>query len=280
MLKTPIHLIEQVVFSSEDSHFKEYSIRDADWQDQNGLLLYISIKGRNWLIINSEWIPSPINDDNPFVRWIDQDRIVLVQRRSGRFERNIFILNLTGEIMSSFHAGDAIEDIVVGPEGIWISYYYGGFRRGLPSEKLVLFGWDGLQIFKYETDLPEKPDILEILALVKGDESAIWLVPLLKPLVKIVPESKSIAIYDEPDLLNKGAFAVSIRSDFVYFVLEDTKWAYACRIGEELAQPVGKIKGVSRGLAPSESYNFIASSGTWGEVKLYRIQNKEEYFLV
>lgn len=279
MIKTPILLIEQVVFSSEDSRFKEYSICDADWRDQTGLVLYITIKGRNWLIINSEWIPSPITDANPFVRWIDQERIVLVQRRSGRFEKNIFILNLAGEITSSFHAGDAIEDIVVGPEGIWLSYYYGGFRTGLPSEKLVLFGLDGLPIFKYETDLPDKPDILEILALVKGEDSTIWLVPLLKPLVEIVPESKSITIHENPDLLNKGTFAVSVRGDFVYFVLEDTKWAYACRIDEETAQPIGKIKGTSRGLAPTESYNFIASSDTWGEVKLYRIQNKEEYFL-
>lgn len=91
MLKTPIQLIEQVVFTSGDSRFKEYSIRDADWQDQNGLVLYLSIKGRNWIVINSEWIPSPITDSNPFIRWIDQDRIVLVQRRSGRFERNIFV---------------------------------------------------------------------------------------------------------------------------------------------------------------------------------------------
>ncbi|WP_033543681.1 hypothetical protein [Planococcus sp. CAU13] len=280
MLKTPIHLTEHIVFTNEDSRFKEYSIRDADWQDQNGLALAISIKGRSWIVINSEWIPSPIKDDSPFIRWIDQDRILLVQRRSGRFEKNVFILNLSGEITGSFHAGDAIEDVVAGPEGIWISYYYGGFRKGLPNEKLVLFGMNGLPIFRYESDLPEKPDILEILTLVKGKESAIWLVPLLKPLVEIVPEETSLALYEHPNLLKSGTSAVCIRGDFVYFVLEDTKWCYACRIGEETAQPIGKIKGESRGLAPTESYHFIAFSNVWGEVRLFHIDNKEENFLV
>lgn len=194
--------------------------------------------------------------------------------------KNLFILNLAGEITGSFHAGDAIEDVVAGPEGIWISYYYGGFRTGLPGEKLVLFDLKGLPIFKYESDLQEKPDIVEILAMVKGNESAIWLVPLLKPLVEINTEALSLAVYENPNLLKSGTSAVCIRGDFVYFVLEDTKWCYACRIGEETAQPIGKIKGESRGLAPNESYHFIACSNTWGEVKVCRIDNKEEYFLV
>lgn len=280
MLKTPIHLTEQIVFSNEDSRFKEYSIRDADWLDESGLVLYLSIKGRNWLVVNSEWIPSPITDSQPFVRWIDQERILLVQRRSGRFERNVFILNGAGEITSSFYAGDAIESVVVGADGIWLSYYYGGFRKGLPSEKLVLFGWNGLPIFRYESDLPDKPDIAEILALVKGEQSAIWLLPLRGPLVKIIPETNALTVYENPKLLKAGVFSVCLRGDFVYFVLEDTKWCYACRVGEGVAQPIGKIKGKSRGLAPGGAYHFITASSTWGEVKLCRIDNKEEYFLV
>ena len=62
-------------------------------------------------------------------------------------------------------------------------------------------------------------------------------------------------------------------------MLEDTEWAYACRIGEEVAQPIGKVEGQSRGLGPMESYNFIAFPRGGREVKLYRIENKEEYFL-
>lgn len=279
MLKTPIHLTEQVVFSHEDSRFKEYSIRDADWQDGNGLAVAISVKGQSWIVINGEWIPSPIRDDSPFIRWIDQDRILLVQRRSGRFEKNVFMLDPAGEVIASFHVGDAIEDVAVGPEGIWISYYYGDFRKGLPSEKLVLFDLNRLPVFKYETDLEDKPDIVEILALVKGKESAIWLVPLLKPLVEILPEARSLTVHENPQLLKSGTSALCVRGDFVYFVLEDTKWCYACRIDEETAQPIGKIKGTSRGLAPSESYHFISWSNTWGEVRLCRIDNKEEDFL-
>lgn len=280
MLKTPIHLNEQIVFSNEDSRFKEYSIRDADWQDQNGLVCAISVKGRSWIVINSEWIPSPIIDDSPFIRWIDPERILLVQHRSVRFEKNVFILNPAGEITASFHAGDAIKDVVAGPGGIWISYYYGGFRKGLPGEKLVLFNLEGLPLFKYETDLEEKPDIVEILAMAKGDEAALWLVPLMKPLAEINAETRSLALYTNPSLLKSGTSAVCVRGDFVYFVLEDTKWCYASRIGEESAQPIGKIKGESHGLAPGESFHFIAWSDTWGEVKIYRIENKEEYFLV
>lgn len=279
MIKTPIEFTEHVIFSNQDAGVEDYSIRDADWRDQYGLTLYILAKRKRWIVIDGEWIPSPITDDSPFIRWLDRDHLLLVQRRSKSHEDNVFIISTVGEVISSFYAGDAIEGVVVGPEGIWISYYYGTLRKGLPGEKLVLFDRKGNPIFKYESDLPTKLDILEVLALVKGEESSIWIVPLTKPLVKIVPETKSIIVYEDPKLLNAGTFAVSIRGDFVYFVLEDTDWAYACRIGEELAQPIGKIEGLSRGLGPRESYNFIAYPKTGGEVKLYRIQNKEEYFL-
>ena len=279
MIKTPIHLIEETVFSIKDAGVEDYSIQDADWRDQCGLALYMLAKGKHWLVRNGEWIESPITDDRPFLRWLDRERLLIVRRRSKLHENNVFIISTAGEVLSSFHAGDAIEGVVVGPEGIWISYYYGTLRKGLPAEKLVLFDLKGMPIFKYETDLPAKPDILEVLALVKGKESSIWMVPLTKPLVKIVPETKSIIVHEAPKLLNAGTFAVSIRGDFVYFVLEDTEWVYACRIGEELAQPIGKIEGQSRGLGPQESCNFIAYPRNGGEVKLYRIQNKEEYFL-
>ena len=279
MIKTPIHLVEEVIFSNQDAGIAEYSIRDADWRDRGGLVLYVFAKKKSWIVIESEWVPSPINDDSAFIRWLDGERLLLVRRRTSRQKDNVFIINPTGEVLSSFHAGDAIEGVLVGPEGIWISYYYGSLREGVPGEKLVLFDLTGTPLFKYESDLPTKPDILEVLALVKGENSSVWMVPLTKPLVKIVPESKSIIVYEDPKLLKAGTFAVSIRGDFVYFVLEDTEWCYACRIGEELAQPIGKIEGLSRGLGPRESYNFIAYPRTSGEVKLYRIQNKEEYFL-
>ncbi|WP_422124545.1 hypothetical protein DHX103_06920 [Planococcus sp. X10-3] len=279
MIKTPIHLIEEVVFSNQDSGIAEYSIRDADWRDQGGLVLYVFAKNKSWIIVKNDWILSPIRDDNAFIRWLDGERLLLVRRKSNSHEPNVFILKLDGEIIDSFHAGDAIEGVVVVPAGVWISYYYGGFRKGLPNEKLILFDLKGFPIFKYKTDLQNKPDILEILALVEGQDSSIWVVPLMKPLLKIVPESKTFTVYEDPKLVNAGTFALSIRGDFIYFVLEDTEWVYACRLGEEEAQPIGKIKGVSRGLGPGELYDFIAYPRGGGEVKLYRIENKEEYFL-
>lgn len=279
MIKTPIHLMEEVVFSKKDAKVEDYLICDADWRDQSGLALYVLAQGKGWLVLGGEWIASPITDNRPFIRWLDGDRLLLVQRRSRGHEPNVHIVNRDGEIVGSFHAGDAIEGVVVGPEGIWISYYYGTVRKGLPGEKLVLFDLKGTPVFKYESDLAAKPDILEVLALVKGKGSSIWMVPLTKPLVEIDAETSSFIVHEDPKLLNAGTFAVSIRGDFVYFVLEDTEWAYACRIGEEVAQPIGKIEGLSRGLGPFESCNFIAYPKTGGEVKLYRIQNKEEYFL-
>lgn len=279
MIKTPIGLMEAIVFSNKAAGMEDYSIRDADWRDSDGLAVYLWAKEEGWLVLDGEWILSPIPDERPFIRWLEGNRLLLVQRRSKRQEDNVFILTAAGEVHSSFHAGDAIEDIVVGPEGIWISYYYGSMRKGLPAEKLVLFDLEGTPIFKYESDLAAKPDILEVLALVKGKGSSIWMVPLTKPLIEIDPETPSFIVHEDPKLLNAGTFAASIRGDFVYFVLEDTKWAYACRIGEELAQPIGKIEGRSRGLGPDESYNFIALPKGGGEVKLYRIDNKEENFL-
>ncbi|MGK7379731.1 hypothetical protein ACSFXN_18085 [Planococcus sp. 1R117A] len=118
---------------------------------------------------------SPITDYNPFIRWLDKEWILLVQRRNNMHDDNVFIIDLSGTVLDSFDVGDAIEGVVIGTEGIWISYYYEGFKETLPNEKLLLFNLKGKPVFRYESDLPEKPDIMEGMALVKGKGSAIWL---------------------------------------------------------------------------------------------------------
>ncbi|MDN7240610.1 hypothetical protein QWY14_02360 [Planococcus sp. N028] len=269
---------KETVFSMKDFNFASYSIRDADWREQYGIVLFAEAKRDFWIYINGSWLMSPIKYHSPFIRWLDKDRILIVQRRNDMNDDNVYILNSSGTILNSFNAGDAIEGVDVGHEGIWISYYYEGFDGELPNERLVLFDLNGKPIFRYNSDLQDKPTIFEGLALAKGKGSAIWIVPLDKPLMQVNPESKKATVYEEPKALNGGTFAISIRGNFVYFIHEEDGKAFSCEIGHETPQLIGKIEGVSRGLGPRESNHFISFSRKEEEVKLYRIHNDREYF--
>ncbi|XRG79907.1 hypothetical protein V5E38_06210 [Rossellomorea sp. GAMAL-10_SWC] len=114
--------------------------------------------------------------------------------------------------------GDGVEDVQVGKEGIWISYFDEGvFGRGISTEGLVLFSLEGKVLFRYHSDLLKGPSIDDCYAISKGKGSTIWLFPYSEfPLIQLYPESRDIKTYKVP-VKFRGSHAISIRGKYAYF---------------------------------------------------------------
>lgn len=275
----PINIMDNVIFSKTASKLGSYEIIDADWKDDNGLLVILKEKRHFLLFINDSSCLTPsFKLEFPMIRWIDRDKILIANSRNETDIDNIFIMDLNGAIVNSFNGGDGIEDLEVSEEGIWISYFdegvYGG---GISTEGLVLFDFSGKVIFRYYTDLVDCPPIDDCYAICKGKGSSLWLFPYSEfPLLQVYPDSKTVHSYKVPEILH-GSNSICIRGNYAYFVggykLKDELFYW--EIEREKPHLLGKIDGIIRGLSNGQLNHFISISEEF--VRLYRVINDEEY---
>ena len=165
------YILNDVVFSKAASKLDSYKIIDADWKDDYGLVVILKEKRQFMILLNDDNILTPpLKLHYPIMRWIDKDKLLIANARNDTRIDNIFILNLTtGTILGSFNGGDGIEDIEVSKEGIWISYFDEGvFGNGISTEGLVLFDFTGNVIFRYHSDLMDRPLIADCYAICKN----------------------------------------------------------------------------------------------------------------
>lgn len=274
-----MYIHDKVVFSKVASKLDSYEIMDADWKDTYGLVVILKVK-RNFMIFlnDGDFLTPPLKLQYPIVRWIDKDKLLLANSRNEMKIDNVFILDLTGTILASFNGGDGIEDIEVGKEGIWISYFDEGvFGNGISNEGLVLFDFTGHVIFRYHSDLTDDPFIADCYAICKGKGSSIWLFPYYDfPLLQIYPDTKILNSIEVPDILH-GSNAICVRGKYAYFFNSyDSKGElFGWEFGKEQPQLLGNIDGIVRGLGSRENNHFISISEEL--VKLYRISNANEY---
>lgn len=271
-----VSLHQKIVFEKPEEH-QDYAIVDAEWNDAYGSLILLK-KGKKFLfcIQGEDSIPFNLNLTYPMVRWIDASRFLVINSRADE-EANAFIMDRDAVISESFHAGDGIQDVVVGLEGIWVSYFDEGvFGSGISEEGLVLFDFTGEVLFRYHSDLANCPNIDDCYAMAKGEGASVWILPYSKfPLVHVNGESKTAKIYKAPLGIHRSD-SMSIKGNFGYF-FESNKAAgkfYAWEIGKKKPQVAGKLQGRTRGLAPGETNHFI--SFTDDEVTLTCINNSKE----
>lgn len=112
---------EHVVFSKAKTNGAFTKVLDADWNDSLGLVVLLRKEEELNIRINEKAVITTYiagSTDYPIIRWIDEERILLADRRIETAEENIFVLNSEGELLSSFHAGDGIAHIESTDEGI------------------------------------------------------------------------------------------------------------------------------------------------------------------
>lgn len=271
-----MYITNRVVFSKENTTLHSYEIIDADWNDEFGLVLILQEKQEFKVVYNEKTFIPNIELHYPIIRWIDKDTLVIVNPRAELNEDNVFIFDLSGTILGSFNCGDGIQDLEVSKEGIWISYFDEGvFGTGISTEGLVLVDFTGNVIFRFHSDLLNRPSIDDCYAICKGKGNSLWLFPYMEfPLVQVFPE-KIVKSYKVPKKLH-GSIAICVRGKYSYFYNSYNSDAefFCWEIGKKQLQSLGKFDGMARGLGNSENNHFISISEE--SIKLLRIHNVDE----
>lgn len=254
-------LIKETVYKKA-SELDGYKVRAADWHDLHGLIVILTKKRRMAICINeSTYLFPEIPIRFPLIKWKDVSSFVLVDTRVENENDNVFILNLEGALIRSFYGGDAVQDVEVSQQGIWLSYFDEGiFGSGLSEEGLVLFNVDGKVLFRYHSDLVKRPDIDDCYALTRGQDSSIWLFPYsVFALLELNAQTKELTSHKMPKILH-GANAICIRKHFVYTIgnYSSKKRVYGLRIGEKKPILIGELPGTAKGIGPSLFYDFVS----------------------
>lgn len=272
-------LIKEIIYSASTHQKESVEIVDADWKDQYGIAIILKMKNKTVIHLNNVEIDVSFTRCSLLhIRWIDGLHILVATYENEEDEENVFIIDLSGRLLHSFLGGEAIEEIAVGKEGIWISYFDEGvYGNGISTEGLVLFDVTGNVLFRYHSDLLDRTIIDDCYALCKGAGSSVWLFPYTDfPLVEVNPRERTSRSYPIPEMLH-GSHALCVRGKYAYFFdpYNADQRMFQVEIVSQETQLLGTVQGAVRGLDPSESHHFISISDH--EVMLLQVLNESEY---
>lgn len=269
---------KEVIYTAPSQLGEPVEIVDADWKDKYGLAMIL--RRHNKIVVQLNGVETTVGF-TPYklsmIRWIDDNHFLAATYENDK--ENVFIVDLSGRLLHSFKGGEAFEEIVVGKEGIWISYFDEGiFGNGISTEGLVFFDMTGKLLLRYHSDLLNSSEIADCYALCKGNGTTVWIFPYTDfPLVEINPKERTVRSYSVPELLH-GSHALCIRGRYAYFFdpYNSNQKMYQLEIGKQEPLLLGTVQGAVRGLDPSETSHFISVSPDQ-EVALYQVINEDEY---
>lgn len=265
-------LTKEVIYTASSQLGEEVEIVDADWKDKYGLAVILRRHKKTFVQLNGVEITVSFTAYKlSMIRWIDDNHFLAATYESDK--KNMFIVDLPGQLLHSFNGGEAFEEIVVGKEGIWVSYFDEGvFGNGISTEGLVLFDMTGNILLRYHSDLLNPNAIADCYALCKGRGTTAWIFPYTDfPLIEINSQERTSRTYPVPELLH-GAKALCIRGKDAYFFdpYNSNQKMYQLKIGTQKPLLLGSVQGVLRGLGPSETNHFLSISKNQ-EVALYQV---------
>ena len=272
-------LTEGIIYAISAHHGDSVEVMDADWREQYGLVMILQENNKTTIHVKGVEIDVSFTRYSfSRIRWIDGNQILVATYENEINEENVFVMDQTGPLLYSFNGGEAIEEIIVGKEGIWISYFDEGvLGRGIAADGLLLFDIAGNVLFRYHSDLLDRPDIVDCYAIGKGAGTVLWLFPYTDfPLLEINPKKRTSRAYPIPEMLH-GSHALCVRGKYAYFFdpYDADQLVYQLEIGTQEPLLLGTIEGAVRGLNPSETHHFI--SITDQQVTLYQVLNEDEY---
>lgn len=268
-----VNIIETTIFSIDNKH-NEVEIIDADWNENYGLLAIQKNSNKLEIIINGKILYINVHIEYPIIRWVGNHLFLLADTRNEDGKNNLFILDVEGEIKSSFNCGDAITDIIVSDEGIWICYFDEGiFGEGISKEGLVLFDLEGYSKLKYNSQQKNGPTLIDCDAMCQGIETSMWVfsqVPAIDyKLINVNYKNEILKTYNIPVNLHQFT-GICIRRKFAYFCNGfHNSELYCLELDTGNINKIGKLNGWVRGLKHIEKNHFISTNSS--EVKVYRI---------
>lgn len=212
-------LVAEIVHSTISLEEEKIEVIDADWKDSFGIAVLLRKDNVSFIQINGMEVAAPhISHNFSRIRWVDGESLLMTADERKVDEDNIYIFSLDGLLIYSFNGGEAIEEVAVGNEGIWLSYFDEGiFGEGISTEGLVLFDVTGKAVFRYHSDLQHDAGISDCYAMCKGASSTVWIFPYTDfPLIQVNPETRTTRHCPVPELLH-GAHAISVKGNEAYF---------------------------------------------------------------
>jgi hypothetical protein len=188
----------------------------------------------------------------PVVRYLDPDRLVVVDAKAAPGVYSGFVMSVSGTMLHAFHAGHGVEDVVVLNELIAITYFDQGVQSGVPPSEqgIAFFDRDGQYYGGYRSLYGSTAaNIVDCYAACRVDHHTIAFTSYSGfPLVLASPMSREHVSRPLPTELH-GASALSLRNETAIFFAPYQKKG-ALLAWQEGYQPreVGRHPGPLRGL--------------------------------
>ncbi|MFC0187079.1 hypothetical protein ACFFJY_02210 [Fictibacillus aquaticus] len=191
---------------------------DADYHHVYGYIAVVRKNRRRVFYKNSEALTLTTKISFSKVRWLTENTILLAETLADNDRPNIHIVSLEAGLLSSFHGGDCIRDVLVTADGIWISYFdQGVYGEGISTNGLVLFSQNGEVLYRYRHDNHNRVIIDDCYAICPGENGDIWLFPYYDfPLVSLHYRKNKTAVIETAEQLH-GATAIAVYKQQAYF---------------------------------------------------------------
>lgn len=222
-------------------------LRDGSWVGvfQQAAGLHVASSG-------GKHFPLPRTIRLPVVRYVERDRLVVIDAKGHAGAYSGFIVSMNGAMLNAFHAGHGVEDVVVLRDVIAVTYFDQGVSSGVPPSEqgIAFFDPDGRFYAGYRSLFgSQAADIVDCYAACRVDHHTIAFSSYTGfPLVQVSPLSREHRASALPRELH-GAAALSIREDtaFLFAPYERKATLLAWREGDA-PREVGRHPGPLRGL--------------------------------
>lgn len=194
------------------------SLIDLDLgRDGNTIAATMNKDGVRYLFWNEMEIKLPKFLNQPCVRFIDEECVLVIDKRTSGKEDNAVTISSEGRIATKFKAGDGIQDVGCRNGNIFISYFDEGVFSGIPPshEGIAIFNIKGELITGFMEKFGPRIDIVDCYCACWGVNEILWFCSYTNfPLVEWNLKTNSINVLKLPDSLHypggmsmdKGAF--------------------------------------------------------------------------
>jgi len=178
---------------------------------------YIAFTNQNTVLTNRKEVKIDIKLAFSIVRKLNENTFLLVHRRTEKTE-NAFIFDFKGNKITSFLAGDGIEDVLIQNNKIVVSYFdeaLGG-GNGPNQDGVAVFNFAGKQLFGFNSAI-HSSFIVDCYCICpfQTDKILFYIYDDFK-VNELNLKTFEVAQFDTP-IDFRGATAISAKEDKIYF---------------------------------------------------------------
>lgn len=217
------------------------------------------------LLINGQITALPQPCNHPLVRSLGDDLMLIVDIASIGPAANAWVITATGHVRTSFDAGRGIQDVLVAPQGIVVTYHDEGVfgRAGPGQEGVALFDHDGRFQWGYQSRFGATAVPIDdcYCAALTEDGQLVFAPYVDFPLVRLDLDRVEQEVWSTPNMLH-GSSALTTRGEVAYYHGPYGAWRDILRwpLGTDTPTRVGQYTARLRGL-PGGRFLAIGDAG-------------------